>query len=99
MTDAAAILPSRLAWRCALLGLALVVFSIVALSGPGRIDIVDGQTRFDVGRSLVEHGDSAIRDERIWWGALPGRDGLRFAYYRFPQSIVAAAAILVADAT
>jgi hypothetical protein len=98
MKDAASA-PSRIAWIASLLGLGLVTFATVGLSGPGRIDIVDGQTRFEVGRSLVEHGDSALRDERIWWGSFPGRDGLQFCYYRFPQSIVAAGAILAADAT
>ncbi len=82
-----------------LFGLGLFVFAIVAASGPGRIDIVDGQTRFEVGRSLVEHGDSALRDRRIWWASFPGRDSLDFTYYRFPQSLAAAGAILVADST
>ncbi len=87
------------AWPLSLFGLGLLVFAIAALSGPGRIDIVDGQTRFEVGRSLVEHGDSALRDERVWWGSFPGRDGLNFAYYRFPQSVAAAGSIAVADLT
>jgi hypothetical protein len=86
-------------WPLALAGLALLVFAAVALSGPGRIDIVDGQARFEVGRSLVEHGDSVFRDERIWWSRFPGRDGNDYSLYRLPQSLVAAACILVADAT
>jgi hypothetical protein len=76
----------------------LVVFAAVALSGPGRIDIVDGQTRFEVARSLVEHGDSIIRDERVWFWVLPGRDGQRYTTYRFPQSVLGVPAILLADA-
>lgn len=90
---------SRLAWPVSLAGLGLVTFALVALTGPGRIDNVDGQTRFEVCRSLVEHGDSVIRDNRIWWGVFPGRDGRNYTTYRFPQSVVAAAAIVVADAT
>src|SRR5262245_60526019 len=89
----------RARWALALVGLATFVFAVVALSGPGRIDIVDGQTRFEAGRSLVEHGDSAIRDPRIYFGRFPGRDGLDFTIYRVPQTLVAAAAILTADAT
>jgi hypothetical protein len=80
-------------------GFALAVFALLALSGPGRLDIVDGQTRFEVGRSLVEHGDTVIRDERVWWGVFPGRDGQPYTYYRLPQSLVAAMAIFVADFT
>jgi hypothetical protein len=87
------------AWGLALTGQFLAVFAAVALSGPGRIDIVDGQTRYEVARSLVEHGDSAIRDERVWFWVFPGRDGMRFTYYRFPQSVAGAAAIQLADAT
>ena len=90
---------SRLAWPVALSGLGLFVFAVVGLSGPGRIDIVDGQTRFEVGRSLVEHGDSVLRDERIWWSRFPGRNCNDYSYYRFPQSFLAAGAIWLADAT
>ena len=86
-------------WPLALAGLALFVFAAVALSGPGRIDVVDGQARFEVGRSFVEHGDSVFRDERIWWSRFPGRGGHDYSLYRLPQSLVAAACILVADAT
>lgn len=84
------------------LGLAslfLFVSAVVCLSGPGRIDIVDGHTRYDVGRSLVEHGDSAVRDPDAWFGVFPGRDGQKFTNYRFPQSALAAVSILLADAT
>jgi len=91
--------PSRFSWFLALAGLGLAIFAIVALTGPGRIDIVDGQTRYEVGRSIVEHGDSVVRDESIWWCCFPGAGGRQYTSYRFPQSLVAAGAILVADAT
>jgi hypothetical protein len=90
---------SNLTWSVSLAGLGLFTFALVAISGPGRIDIVDGQTRFEVGRSLVEHGDSALRDDRIWFGSFPGRGGQFYTTYRFPQSLVAAAAVVAADAT
>src|SRR4051794_35982870 len=86
-------------WGIALTGLMLTVFAVVALSGPGRIDIVDGQTRYEVARSLIEHGDPVIRDPRVWFGVFPGRDGRLYSNYRFPQSVVGMAAILAADAT
>lgn len=86
-------------WWTALTGLFLSVFAIVALSGPGRIDIVDGQTRYEVARGLVEHGDTVIRDPRVWFAVFPGRDGQRYTTYRLPQSALGVAAILVADAT
>ncbi len=63
-------------WWIARAGLFLTVLSVVVLSGPGRIDVVDGQTRYEVARSLVEHGDSTIRDPNVWFAVFPGRDGL-----------------------
>jgi hypothetical protein len=86
-------------WWIAQAGLFLTVFAIVALSGPGRIDIVDGQTRYEVARSLVDHGDLVIRDPNVWFVVFPGRGGQRYAKYRFPQSAVGMCAILVADST
>src|SRR5436190_21058479 len=86
-------------WAAALAGQFVFVFAAVALSGPGRIDIVDGQTRYEVARSLVEHGDSVIRDDRVWFWVFPGRDGGRYTPYRFPQSVLGAGAIVLADAT
>jgi len=84
-------------WWIAQAGLFLAVLAVVALSGPGRIDIVDGQTRYEVARSLVEHGDSVIRDPNVWFVVFPGRDGRRYTKYRFPQSAAGVAAILAAD--
>jgi hypothetical protein len=82
-----------------LTGLFLFVFAAVALSGPGRIDIVDGQTRYEVARSLVEHGDSVIRDKDVWFAVMPGRNGRLYTNYRLPQSVLGVAAIWLADAT
>ncbi len=86
-------------WFLALLGLFLFIFAVLALSGPGRIDIIDGQPRYEVARSLVEHGDVVIRDEQIWFAVARGRDGKMFTAYRIPQSLLGVPAILLADAT
>jgi hypothetical protein len=100
--DATAVAPSPWPahrWWLALAGQFLLVFAVVALSGPGRIDIVDGQTRYEAARSLVDHGDSVIRDRHVWFGVMPGRDGQLYTNYRFPQTGLGVAAIWVADAT
>ncbi len=89
--------PRRSAWRLNLLGLGLFVFALAALSGPGRIDIEDGQDRFEAGLNLLEHGEPSIRDPRAVWHRFPGRGGHDFTYYRFPGEFVAAASIVVAD--
>ena len=86
-------------WPLALCGQFLLVFTALALSGPGRIDIDDGQTRFEVAQSLVDHGDPAVRDPDLWYTILPGRNGQRYSNYRLPQSAVGAVAICIADAT
>jgi hypothetical protein len=90
---------SRVSWPLALGGQFVVVVAVVALSGPGRIDIVDGQTRYEVARSLVDHGDSIVRDEAAWFTVFKGRDGQRYSNYRIPQSVLGVAAIRLADAT
>jgi hypothetical protein len=83
----------------ALFGLFLSVFALLALSGPGRIDIIDGQARYEVARSLVEHGDFKIRDPNVWYPVLPGRDGDMYTPYRLPHSLLGVPAIWLADAT
>jgi hypothetical protein len=90
---------SPLRWSMALAGQFLFVFSIVSLSGPGRIDITDGLTRYEVAKSLVEDGDSVIRDEAISFMVFEGRGGRRYSNYRFPQSLLGVGAIVVADLT
>lgn len=91
--------PPRWTWPASLLGLALIVFGVVALTGPGRIDIVDGQTRYEAAKGLVEHGSPAILNPAVEFAVFPGRNGERHTYYRLPQTAVAVAAILLADAT
>src|SRR5437016_14379728 len=90
---------TMLRWPAGLAGLLLVVLAVTALSGPGRIDIVDGQTRYEVARSLVEHGDSVIRDPEVWFAVMPGRGGQLYTNYRLPQSALGVVAIWLADAT
>ncbi len=87
----------RCRYRLALAGAFVFVLAVVCLSGPGRIDILDGLTRYEVSRSLVEHGDSVVRDERIGFLVFHGRDGNRYTTYRFPHSMLGAVAIWVAD--
>jgi hypothetical protein len=87
-----------LAWRLALLGQLLFVIALVSLSGPGRLDIIDGEPRYEAARSVVEHGDPIIRDPHVTFTVLPGRGGQRFSNYRLPQSLAGVLAIWSADA-
>lgn len=81
------------------MGLFLFVVAVVSLSGPGRLDIVDGGVRYEVARSLVDHGDVVIRDAQVTFGVLPGRGGQQYSNYRLPHSLAGVLAIWSADAT
>jgi hypothetical protein len=86
-------------FSAALAGAFLLVFSVAAISGPGRMDIIDGQPRYEVARSLADHGDVQVRDPKLTFCVFPGRDGQRYSLYRLPQSLLGVPAILLADAT
>jgi hypothetical protein len=86
-------------WPLALTGLALTVFAVAALTGPGRIDIDDGQARFEAGRGWIEVGRPIATDPRVYWHVLPGRNGENYTYYRAPSEAAAAASVAIADAT
>jgi hypothetical protein len=73
-------------WTTAL-GVFLVVGVAYALSGPGRIDTIDGQWRYEVAANLVKEGRPVIRDPALRGSGLPGRDGLRYAYYNAGASV------------
>lgn len=79
-------LSSSRAWIAA--GLFLLVLGIYALSGPGRIDIVDGEIRFDVAFNWLIYGHPIVAD--TWIGPFmsePGRNGQRYSYYGAPASL------------
>src|SRR5207249_7669544 len=84
-------------WALALAGLFLAAFAVLALTGPGRIDIIDGQTRYEVARSLWEHGDVQVRDPEVWFPILPGPDGKIYTDYRLPHSALGVPALALAD--
>lgn len=90
---------SRWAWFLALLGQFLFVFAVLALTGPGRIDITDGQVRYEVARGLIDWHDVEVHDSRVWFAVFPGRDDKRFTDYRLPQSLLGAVAIWLANLT
>jgi hypothetical protein len=72
---------------------------VLVLSGPGRIDIMDGQARYFVARSLVDHGDPVVREPGFWFCILPGRDGNNYSAYRLPFILAGVPALWLSDAT
>jgi len=70
------------------LGIFLLVLSTYVLTSPGRIDIVDGQARFDVAYNWLHSGRPIITDSWIRpWMAVPGRNNLPYSYYGAPASV------------
>jgi hypothetical protein len=59
-------------------------FSIVQ---EGMVTPYDGQTVYEVTRSLIEHGTVAVSSE---FNTLPGRDGLAYSRYGLGMSLLAA---------
>jgi hypothetical protein len=70
-------------------GFFLVALSTYTLSGPGRIDIIDGQLRYDVTESLLTTGQPVLRDPALLRMGIPGRDGHVYAFYNAAPSVVA----------
>ena len=69
-------------------GVFLVVLGVYVLTSPGRIDIVDGQARFDVAYNWIVTGRPIIRD--VWispFMSVAGQGGLRYSYYGAPASV------------
>ncbi len=75
------------------LGTFLLVLGVYLLSSPGRIDIVDGQIRFDVTQSWISTGLPELRDPALRGYGLVGRDGKLFGFYNAGPSVAGAALI------
>lgn len=60
-------------------GVFFFFLSLYALSGPGRIDMIDGEFRFDVAWNLVDQGRPIVRDPFL--RARTGIDGARYSFY------------------
>ena len=69
-------------------GLFLLVLAIYVLSSPGRIDIVDGQARFDVSYNLVVQGRPVVTDRWIQSFMTVGDgEGVLYSHYGAPGSV------------
>jgi hypothetical protein len=72
--------------RCLVGGVFIVFLAIYVLSGPGRIDMIDGQYRFEVAWNLLETGRPIVRD--IYLNAREGLDGARYSFDGLAGSLV-----------
>jgi hypothetical protein len=70
------------------IGIFLVVLAVYILASPGRIDIIDGQARYDVAYNWLVEGRPVIRDQ--WIGRamfVRGKGNLPYSYYGAPASV------------
>ena len=77
-------------------GLFVLVAAVYAVAGPGRIDIIDGQYRFEVARNIIEDGSVQIRDMSLG-DAVPGLIGA-YSSYGISGSLVAVPLVALAKA-
>src|SRR5262245_33050467 len=78
-------------------GLFLLVAAVYSLASPGRIDMIDGQYRFEVARNIVRNRSTQVRDPFLT-AAAPGLTG-RYAPYGLSGSVVGVPLILLARVT
>jgi hypothetical protein len=68
-------------------GIFLVISVVYILSGPGRIDMIDGQFRYEVAANLVSEGRPVLHDPALYWGGRSGLDGSWHSYYNVGASV------------
>jgi len=79
------------------LALFLFLTGVYVVSGPGRIDIIDGQYRFEVTRNIVEIGRPVLRDPALDRGVY-GPDGSHYSGYGPAASVAAVPLVAIAHA-
>jgi hypothetical protein len=84
------------ATRLAAAGLFVLVTALYAAAGPGRIDIIDGQYRFEVARNILEDASVQLRDQALG-DAVPGLIGA-YSSYGISGSLVALPMVALAKA-
>jgi hypothetical protein len=75
-------------WAVAV-ALYLTVAAAYVLSSPGRVDIVDGQIRFDVAASWLSEGKPILRDPFVQRYGTQGPDGEIYSSYGAGASVAA----------
>ena len=73
-------------------GIALIVLSVYVLSAPGRIDIIDGQLRYEVASNILHQGRPILSDPVITalkMSGVPGNGGYLYSFYCAAGSVFA----------
>lgn len=76
-------------WRIAGWGSFLLLLGLFLFAHPGRIDMIDGQYRFDVSRNILNLTGPDLSDYYLIQGALPRnpKTGHYYSYYTAPASL------------
>jgi hypothetical protein len=80
----------------AALGLFLALFGLYAYTSPGRIDIIDGQYRYEVTRNWLDLGRPVIRDRALAPLDLAVQATGVYAFYNAPASVTPMPLVLLA---
>src|SRR5688500_16497269 len=67
----------------------VLVSAVYVLTNPGRIDIIDGQLRYEVLTNLLNYGRPTIEDPALVWASVEGLDGNRYTGYGFGTAVTA----------
>jgi Glycosyl transferase family 2 len=79
-------------------GVFLLVMSVYTIAGPGRIDMIDGQYRFEVAHNILASGSTEIYDKAL--PAMPATaDGRHYSPYSLSSSLVSVPLVWLARAT
>jgi hypothetical protein len=81
----------------AAIGVFLFVGAVYGAASPGRIDIIDGQYRFEVAKNLIHDGSIQIRDPFLG-DVVEGISGA-YSHYGISGSLVALPLVLLANIT
>ena len=76
-------------WRLAAWGSFFLLLALYLFSHPGRIDIIDGQFRFEVSKNMLNFNGPMLSDYYLIQGALPtnAATGHHYSYYTAPASL------------
>lgn len=72
---------SRLRLIAAMLGMALTVAAVYVLTCPGRIDLIDGQVRYEVTWNLISRGRAEILDPYVMFVGVRAPSGRVYSSY------------------
>jgi len=77
-------------WKTVGLALYLFVLGVFLIGSPGRIDIIDGQYRFEVSKNILNMSGADLKDYYLIQGGIPvnAKTGRSYSFYTSVPSLV-----------